>query len=359
MKDAEEKINIKSLDYKEIQEYIVSIGQKAFRGRQIYKWLHERLAESFHEMTDLPEELRKRLDEDCSLEGCRIEKVQVSKDGTKKYLMLLSDGNHVESVLMKYKHGNSVCISTQVGCRMGCRFCASTVGGLVRSLKTSEMLDQIYTITRETGERVSNVILMGIGEPLDNYDAVVKFIQMLTDEHGLHISQRNVTISTCGLVPQMKRLAGEEFAITLAISLHAPNDKLRREMMPVANRYSIEEIIEACREYLGVTNRRITFEYSMVEGKNDSLKDAEELSRLLCDMNCHVNLIPLNPVKGRLGQRSGQEKIRDFKLRLEKNHINVTIRREMGRDIDAACGQLRNKSEGGKLHEGICEDGCR
>jgi 23S rRNA (adenine2503-C2)-methyltransferase len=230
---------------------------------------------------------------------------------------------------------------------MGCRFCASTVGGLIRSLEPSEMLDQIYEIQRMTGERVSNVILMGIGEPLDNYENVVKFIRMLSDEHGLNISQRNITLSTCGLVPQILRLAKEELAITLAISLHAPNDTLRREMMPIANRYSIQEIMEACREYIGMTNRRITLEYSMVEGKNDSKWEAEELSRLLHGMNCHVNLIPLNPVEGRMGQRSRRSSIEEFKLTLEKNRINVTIRREMGRDIDAACGQLRNKNEGG------------
>jgi len=244
---------------------------------------------------------------------------------------------------MKYKHGNSVCISTQVGCRMGCRFCASTVGGLIRSLRPSEMLDQIYEIQRITEERVSNVILMGIGEPLDNYENVIKFIHMLSDEHGLNISQRNITLSTCGLVGQIYRLAEEELAITLAVSLHAPNDLLRREMMPVANKYPIQEIMEACRNYIGKTNRRVTFEYSMVEGKNDSAQAAEELSLLLKGMNCHVNLIPLNPVEGRMGQRSGRGQIEGFRAVLEKNHVTVTVRRELGRDIDAACGQLRQQ----------------
>lgn len=352
----EEKTDIKSLDWNELQELVQEMGQKAFRSRQLYEWMHKRLAQSFEEMTNLPAGLRERLTEECTLRSARAVKRQVSSDGTNKFLMELSDGNHVESVLMKYKHGNSVCISTQAGCRMGCRFCASTVGGLIRSLKPSEMLDQIYEIQRITGERVSNVILMGIGEPLDNYENVVKFIRMLSDEHGLHISQRNITLSTCGLVDQIRRLQEEELVITLAISLHAPNDALRREMMPIANKYSISELMAACWEYIDKTKRRVTFEYSMVEGKNDSVEEARQLCGLLRGMNCHVNLIPLNPVEGRMGQRSKRANIEEFKLVLEKNHTNVTIRREMGRDIDAACGQLRNKNEGGKLHESICKD---
>lgn len=239
---------------------------------------------------------------------------------------------------------------------MGCRFCASTVGGLIRSLKTSEMLDQIYEIQRSTGERVSNVILMGIGEPLDNYDNVVKFIRMLSDDKGLNISQRNITLSTCGLVDKLKKLVDEKLTITIAISLHAPNDELRREMMPIANRYSIEEIIDACRYYVDKTGRRITFEYSMVEGKNDSRECAMQLVNLVKGLNCHINLIPLNPVEGRMGQRSKGADIQAFKLILEKNHTNVTIRREMGRDIDAACGQLRNKEKGGNYDESIFKD---
>lgn len=340
------KLDLKSMDYAMLKEYVLKMGQKAFRAKQLYEWMHKSLATSFEEMTNLSKDFRGALEENCVLHSAGIVQKQVSKqDGTTKFLMELTDGNLVESVLMKYKHGNSVCISTQVGCRMGCRFCASTVGGLVRSLRPSEMLDQIYEIQRETGQRVSNVILMGIGEPLDNYENVLRFIKMLTDEHGLHISQRNVTLSTCGLADQIDRLAEEDLTITLAISLHAPNDALRREMMPIANRYSIEEIMAACRRYLEKTNRRITFEYSMVEGKNDSRKEAEELAELLRGLNCHVNLIPLNPVEGRMGQRSRRNNIQDFKFILEENHINVTIRREMGRDIDAACGQLRNKKQ--------------
>lgn len=342
----QDKIDIRSLDYEALERAVMSMGQQSFRAKQLYDWLHVKLASSFEEMTNLSRDFRRKLEENCVIQSVRIAQKQVSGlDGTAKYLMELTDGNVVESVLMKYKHGNSVCISTQVGCRMGCRFCASTVGGLVRNLSISEMLGQIYEIQRETGERVSNVILMGIGEPLDNYEQVIPFIRMLTDGHGLHISQRNVTLSTCGLVPRIDMLAGEELTITLAISLHAPNDELRREMMPIARKYSIREILDACRRYLETTNRRITFEYSLTEGKNDSPEAAEELARLLRGLNCHVNLIPLNPVEGRMGQRSRRDKIEDFKKILEKNHTNVTIRREMGRDIDAACGQLRNKKQ--------------
>lgn len=338
-----EKTDLKSLDWEELQEFTEKAGQKAFRSKQLYQWMHRQLVSSFDEMTNLSKDFREELKKHCVLCSAITVQRQISSDGTSKFLMELSDGNHIESVLMKYKHGNSVCISTQAGCRMGCRFCASTVGGLIRSLRPSEMLDQVYEIQRITKERVSNVILMGIGEPLDNYENVMKFIRMLSDEHGLNISQRNITLSTCGLVEQMERLAEEELAITLAVSLHAPNDMLRREMMPIANKYPISEIIKACHNYIQKTNRRITFEYSMVEGKNDSPKEAEELSFLVKGMNCHINLIPLNPVEGRLGQRSKRNHIEEFKGILEKNHINVTVRREMGRDIDAACGQLRNK----------------
>ena len=339
----QEKTHLKSLDWNELQDFTKQAGQKAFRSKQLYQWMHKQLVCSFDEMTNLSKDFREVLKKDCILCSAKTVKQQISSDGTNKFLMELSDGNHIESVLMKYKHGNSVCISTQAGCRMGCRFCASTVGGLIRSLQPSELLDQVYEIQRITGERVSNVILMGIGEPLDNYENVMKFIRMLSDEHGLNISQRNITLSTCGLVKQMERLAEEALTITLAVSLHAPNDIIRREMMPVANQYPIQEIMESCRNYIRKTNRRVTFEYSMVEGKNDSPKEAGELSSLLKGMNCHVNLIPLNPVEGRLGQRSKRNHIEVFKKILEKNHINVTIRREMGRDIDAACGQLRNK----------------
>lgn len=266
-------------------------------------------------------------------------------DGTKKFLFELRDGSLVESVWMKYKHGNSVCISSQVGCRMGCAFCASTLDGLERSLLPSEMLDQIYAITLLTGERVSNVVVMGTGEPLDNFENLLKFLELLTDENGLHISQRNVTVSTCGLVPRMRELADNKLQITLALSLHATTDEKRRKLMPIANKYSIAELMEACAYYFEKTGRRITFEYALVGGVNDTKEDARELTELIRSLNCHVNLIPVNPIKERSFVQSEGEAITAFKNKLEKNGINVTIRREMGRDIDGACGQLRRRQK--------------
>ena len=351
-----EKKDIKSLDFDELKEFIESIGEKGFRAKQVYGWIHKKLVPSFDDMANVPKELKEKFKKSCTITSTNVIKKQVSADGTCKFLMQLYDGNTVESVLMKYKHGNSVCISTQAGCRMGCRFCASTEGGLIRNLAPSEMLGQVYEIQRLTGERVSNVILMGIGEPLDNYNNVVKFIKMLSDGNGLNISQRNITLSTCGIVEKIKELEEEHLAITLAISLHAPDDGIRKQIMPVAERYSIDEIIETCRHYIEKTGRRITFEYSLMEGTNDQPVHAEKLAKLLHGINCHVNLIPLNPVKGRAGSRPGTTGIQHFKLILEKNRINVTIRREMGSDIDAACGQLRNKNKGGELHENICEN---
>ncbi|MCX4327787.1 MAG: 23S rRNA (adenine(2503)-C(2))-methyltransferase RlmN [Lachnospiraceae bacterium] len=349
------KKDITSFSLDELKEYITGTGEKAFRAVQVYEWIHKKLVYSFDEMSNIPKSLRERLCNECFIESVRIAGKQVSKDGTAKFLMELPDGNKVESVLMKYRHGNSVCISTQAGCRMGCRFCASTVGGLIRNLAPSEMLGQVYCIQRATGERVSNVILMGIGEPLDNYDNVIRFIKMLSGSSGINISQRNITLSTCGLVENLIKLAGEGLAITVAVSLHAPYDSLRQKIMPVARKYSISGIMDACRYYIEKTGRRITFEYSIMDGINDGEENAIKLARLLKGLNCHVNLIPLNPVNGRMGSRPGTAGIQQFKLMLEKKHINVTIRREMGSDIDAACGQLRNKDKGGKLHESICE----
>ena len=258
-------------------------------------------------------------------------------------MFALSDGNVIESVLMRYKHGNSVCISSQVGCRMGCRFCASTLDGKVRNLRASEMLDQIYRIGADIGERISNVVVMGTGEPLDNYDNLLKFIELLTDENGLNISQRNLTISTCGIVPKMRELAERKLQITLALSLHASSQEKRLRLMPIANKYDISEVLEACRYYFEQTKRRVTFEYSLVNGVNDTAEDAKELTALVKGMNCHINLIPVNPIKERDYVQPSSERVRDFKNKLEKNGINVTIRREMGRDIDGACGQLRKR----------------
>ena len=262
-------------------------------------------------------------------------------DGTRKYLFRLEDGNVIESVWMQYHHGNSVCISSQVGCRMGCRFCASTLDGLERNLTTAEMLDQIYRIQTLTGERVSNIVIMGSGEPLDNYDNVIRFLRMISDENGLNISQRNITLSTCGIVPNILRLAEENIQITLALSLHAPNDEVRKTLMPIANRYSLKEILPACQTYFEKTGRRLTFEYSLVSGVNDNLDEAKALTSLLKNMHGHVNLIPVNPIKERDYRQSDRKAIEAFKSYLEKNGINVTVRREMGRDINGACGQLR------------------
>ena len=337
-----EQIEIKSLSLAQLKNIVTEMGEKAFRAKQIYEWLHQKQAESFDEMSNLSAAFREKLKERCVLTTLKMLEVQTSKiDGTRKYLFALPDGNVVESVLMKYKHGNSVCISSQVGCKMGCRFCASTIGGWTRNLLPSEMLEQIYRIQKLSGERVSNVVVMGTGEPLDNYENLLQFIRLLTDENGLHISQRNLTVSTCGIVPKMYELAEENLQITLAISLHASNQEKRAELMPIANKYSIEEVLEACRNYFEKTGRRLTFEYSLVGGKNDTKEDAEELAHLIKGLNCHVNLIPVNPIKERDYVQSDKKVIENFKNKLEKYQINVTIRREMGRDIDGACGQLR------------------
>ena len=338
------KIDIKSMDQGELKELLLSMGEKPFRSRQVYAWLHQRLVTSFDEMTDLSRSLREKLAKACEITALEQKKLQISAiDGTRKYLFALADGNMIESVLMRYKHGNSVCISSQAGCRMGCKFCASTLDGLVRSLTPGEMLDQIYRIQAETGERVSNVVVMGTGEPLDNYENLLKFIHMLSDEDGLHISQRNITVSTCGIVPNMRKLAEEKLQITLALSLHAPSQEKRRALMPVANKYELHQVLEACQYYFAQTGRRITFEYALVGGENDSEEDAKALAQLVKDLNCHVNLIPVNPIKERDFVQSDPEIIHKFKNRLEKYGINVTIRREMGRDIDGACGQLRKR----------------
>lgn len=337
-----EQIEIKSLNLRQLKACMAEMGEKSFRAKQIYEWIHQKQADSFDEMSNLSVLLREKLKESCVLTTLKMLEVQTSKiDKTQKYLFALSDGNVVESVLMKYKYGNSVCISSQVGCKMGCKFCASTIGGWTRNLLPSEMLDQIYRIQKLSGERVSNVVVMGTGEPLDNYENLLQFLQLLTDENGLHISQRNITVSTCGIVPKIYELAEKNLQITLAISLHASNQKKRAELMPIANRYSIDEVLEACRNYFKKTGRRLTFEYSLVGGKNDTQEDAEELAQLIKDLNCHVNLIPVNPIKERDYVQSEKKVIENFKNKLEKYQINVTIRREMGRDIDGACGQLR------------------
>lgn len=342
-----EKTDIKSMNLAEMKIYMEELGEKSFRAKQVYQWLHEKQVSSFEEMTNLSKVLIEKLNQNCFLVNLKKEAVQISKiDGTRKYLFQLPDGNVIESVLMKYKHGNSVCISSQVGCRMGCRFCASTLDGLVRGLTPSEMIDQIYQIGKDIGERISNVVVMGTGEPMDNFENLLKFIRLLTDENGLHISQRNLTVSTCGIVPKMRELAEQKLQITLALSLHASNQEKRLELMPVANKYEIHEVMEACRYYFEQTGRRVSFEYSLVAGVNDTEADAEQLAKLIRGMNCHVNLIPVNPIKERSYVQPDSGAVWNFKERLEKKGINVTVRREMGRDIDGACGQLRRKYAG-------------
>ena len=338
------KKDIKSLNLEQLTEELLAIGEKKFRAKQIYSWIHEKLVDSFEEMTNLSKDLREKLNQNYTLNSLDVADVQTSKiDGTQKYLFRLQDGHVIESVLMKYHHGNSVCISSQVGCHMGCRFCASTIGGKVRDLAPSEMLGQIYKIQKISGERVHNVVVMGTGEPLDNYENLVQFIKMLTDENGLNISQRNLTVSTCGIVPKMKELAKEKFQMTLALSLHATTQEKRKQLMPIANKYDLKEVLEACHYYYEETGRRITFEYSLVGGVNDTKQDAEALTKLIGKFPCHVNLIPVNPIKERDYVQPDRSECEAFRNKLEKNGINVTIRREMGRDIDGACGQLRKR----------------
>jgi len=336
-----EKKDIKSLTIEELKEYFVSLGEKAFRAGQVFSWLHEKRVKNYEEMSNLSKALRERLKEECALISVKeIDRLE-SVDGTIKFLFELEDGQAIESVLMRYHHGNSVCISSQAGCRMGCKFCASTLGGLIRNLKASELLEQIYEIERITGETVSNVVVMGTGEPMDNYDNLLRFVRILSAKEGKNISVRNITVSTCGLVEGMRRLAEEGLPLTLALSLHAPNDEIRKQLMPVANKYTIEQVLEACDYYYEKTSRRITYEYSLVKGVNDSTECALELAKRIRGKNCHVNLIPVNPIKERDFQKSKNDSIQNFKNILEKNRITCTIRREMGSDINAACGQLR------------------
>ncbi len=334
--------DIKSYALEELQTELQAIGEKAFRSKQIYEWLHVRGCKTFDEMSNLSKDLRKKLNENYEIINIEMLERQVSKeDNTNKFLFRLQDDYVIESVFMPYHHGNSVCISSQVGCRMGCKFCASTIGGLQRNLSTGEMLSQIYEIQNITGERVSNIVVMGTGEPLDNYENLVRFLRMISDKNGLNISQRNITVSTCGLVPEMKRLAEEELSITLALSLHGSNQEKRQSLMPIANKYELSEVLEACDYYFEKTGRRLTFEYSLVNEVNDTLEDATELTYLLKGKNGHLNLIPVNPIAERKFEKPSKKRAYAFKNRLEKNGINVTIRREMGSDIDGACGQLR------------------
>lgn len=339
-----EKVDILSLEKAELAEKLSEYAMPKFRAKQIFDWLHKKCVNSFDEMTNLSKSDREKLSESFYIPQVTIKDVQISKlDGTRKYLFLMEDGAMIESVWMSYHHGNSVCVSSQVGCRMGCTFCASTLGGLERNLSTGEILAQVYKIANETGKRVSNVVIMGSGEPMDNYENVVPFIRLLSDPDGYGMSQRNITLSTCGLAPNIRRLADEQLTITLALSLHAPNDELRKTMMPIANAYSLKEVIDSCKYYFEKTGRRLTFEYSLVKGVNDTPEIARELCKLIGGLGGHVNLIPVNPIMERGMKQTEGPQVIAFKNILEKNRINATIRREMGRDIDGACGQLRKR----------------
>ena len=336
--------DLKSMTLAELTDAMKEKGYPAFRARQLYRWMHVSLAREYGEMTNIPKAMAEELKREYPLTTVRMIDRQVSKlDGTEKYLFAMKDDSLVESVFMRYKFGNSVCISSQVGCRMGCRFCASTLDGLYRNLAPSEMLEQIYEITRVTGERVSHVVVMGTGEPLDNYENLVRFLRLLTDENGLNISQRNVTVSTCGIVPRIYDLAKERLSITLALSLHAVTDEKRKKIMPIANKYTIAELMEAGRYYFDRTGRQVTFEYSLIRDVNDSAEDAQMLAELAKPLGAHINLIPVNPVKERGYVQTREAGVLAFKKKLEKRGINVSIRRVLGRDIDGACGQLRHR----------------
>ncbi|MBE6034197.1 MAG: 23S rRNA (adenine(2503)-C(2))-methyltransferase RlmN [Clostridiales bacterium] len=338
-----DKINLKDMTLKEMEAFFETIGEKKFRARQVYKWLYRGVC-SFDEMTDISKELREKLQNYTVIENLRLIEVQTSKtDGTKKYLFGLKDGNSIESVFMKYKHGNSVCISSQAGCRMGCKFCASTIGGLCRNLTPGEILDQIVFIEKNTGEKVSNIVVMGTGEPFDNYENLSKFIHLANSKEGLNMGMRSITVSTCGIVPKIADFAKDFPQVNLAVSLHASNDKIRNGTMPINHKYNIETLLKACRDYVKETGRRITFEYALVSGVNDQPMHAEELAARLRGLLCHVNLIPLNNVTESDLKGASRSQAEEFKRRLEKLGITTTVRRELGSDIDAACGQLRLK----------------
>lgn len=337
-------IDLKDFSFSELQAYLEELGEKKFRAKQIFKWLHLGVT-SYDEMTDISKELRKKLLDESYVSSLDIERKLVSKlDGTVKYLFRLPDGNCIESVVMRYHHGLTICISSQVGCRMGCKFCASTIGGLYRSLTPGEILNQVIFAQKDLGERISNIVIMGIGEPLDNYDNIVKFLRNVNDENGLNIGLRHITLSTCGIVPNIKRLADEDMPITLTISLHGPNDTIRGSIMPVNKKYNISELMDACKYYYNKTKRRISFEYSLIKGVNDSMNDACELAELIRPLHAHVNLIPVNNVEEREYEQGTKEEINSFLNRLKELGINATVRRELGSDISASCGQLRKKT---------------
>ena len=336
--------NIKDYNLDSLKEEMKELGEKPFRAEQIFKWLYEEKVTSFDECLNLSLELREKLKQNYTICDFKILRKQESSDGTKKYLFDVLDGNAIETVLMSYHHGYSVCVSTQIGCKMGCKFCASTGIKFIRNLSSGEIVEQILKIEQDTGVRVSNVVFMGIGEPLDNYDNVINAIRILNNPKGLNIGARHISVSTSGLVPMIYKLAEENIQCTLSISLHATTDEKRSSMMPVNKRYNIEELLKACKDYIKMTNRRVSFEYALAKDNNDNLEDAARLVKLLKGMNCHVNLIPINKIENGAYTKSTNENIMKFRDYLNDHGIVATIRRELGSDIDAACGQLRRKN---------------
>ena len=336
--------NIKDYDLEDLKQELIGLGEKAFRAEQIFKWLYVDKVKSFDEMTNLSLELREKLKQNYNICNYNILKKLESADGTKKYLFDILDGNAIESVLMQYHYGKSICVSSQVGCKMGCKFCASTGIPFIRNLSSGEIVEQILAVEQDTGEKISNVVFMGIGEPLDNYDNVIKAIRIINNQKGLNIGARHISVSTSGLVPRIYDLANENIQCTLSVSLHASNNETRSSMMPVNNRYNIEELLKACKDYINTTNKRISFEYALARDNNDNLKDAKELVNLLKGMLCHVNLIPINKIENGKFTKSSNENIIKFRDYLNDHGIVATIRRELGSDIDAACGQLRRKN---------------
>ena len=343
-----EKICISDLTLDALTAYIVGLGQPKFRAKQIFKWLHQKLVTEFSQMTDQPKALLAQLEEQCTIAAPVIRRRQQSRDGTVKYLLQLADGNCIETVLMRYKYGNTVCVSTQVGCAMGCRFCASTQAGRVRNLEAGEICSEIYTAQKDIGERISHIVLMGIGEPLDNFDEVMKFLENITSPEGVNIGMRNISLSTCGLVPKIDQLAEKKLQLTLSVSLHAPNNEIRSGMMPVNDAYPVEVLMQAVRRYQDTTGRRVSFEYSMVRGVNDSDACARQLANLIRGMGAHVNLIPINPVDGSPYSATDAANVHRFQQKLESLGVNATVRRRLGSEISAACGQLRRDEMNGK-----------
>ncbi len=347
------KTDIKSMNEAELEALLAEMGQPRFRAAQLFKWLQQGV-EDFDEMTNIPKDLREKLRESCYIANVSIERRLVSKlDGTVKYLYKLFDGELIESVLMKYEHGYTVCISTQVGCRMGCSFCASGLCGLKRNLTASEMLSQIMMAAKDNGIRVSNVVMMGMGEPLDNFDNSVKFLELVSSDKGLGIGLRHISLSTSGVVSGIEKLKEYNLPITLSISLHAPNDEIRSSMMKVNKRWNIDALLKTCKEYQRVTTRRISFEYALIDGVNDSEKCADQLATRLKGIMCHVNLIPANPVKENTFKKPDKNKIQKFRQLLESKGLNATVRRTLGADIEASCGQLRNRAKEGDIIEGL------